>query len=197
MSRGSGSLADFKAKFTSVRPNRFRIDFPQSWESKLYKHTWIPADKASDIFIYCRSAILPASKLGTLQVSYLGRIYYDSGDREFDTLTLSFYNSQDFALRNFFEEWLNNINQLNENYQLSSSSTTSTSNTKNPFDIFMDDLKITQLDRRDLPIKTYNFYGVFPIECSEIRLDYSDNNTVETFDVTFQYQWWETTLKKE
>ena len=188
MSKGSCSIAAFKSKFTSVRPNRFRVDFPQIWESKLYKNTWIPKDKTTDIFIYCKSATLPASKITPLQIPYLGRMYYDSGDREFDTLTLEFYNSQDFAIRNFFEEWMNNINLNEKNYQIETNSSIVTT----AFDIFMDELTVTQLDRRENPLKKYKFFGVFPLECSDIKLDYDENDSIETFTVSLQYQWWET-----
>ena len=188
MSTGPCSITAFKSKFTSVRPNRFRVDFPQVWETKMYKSNWIPKDKSTDIYIYCKSASLPSSKISSIQVPYLGRMYFDSGDREFDTLALEFYNSQDFAIRNFFEEWLNNINLNNENYQLDNGSTT----VSNAFDIFMDGLTVTQLDRRENPIKSYTFYGLFPLECGDIRLDYDDTDSIETFTVTFQYQWWET-----
>lgn len=188
MSKGSCSITAFKSKFTSVRPNRFRVDFPQVWESKMFKNTWVPKDKTTDMYIYCKSASLPASKISSIQIPYLGRMYYDSGDREYNTLSLEFYNSQDFAIRNFIEEWMNNINFNNQNYQLDTGSTTVSS----AFDIFMDHLKITQLDRRENPIKSYEFFGVFPVECSEIKLDFDNSDSIETFTVDFQYQWWET-----
>ena len=178
---GLGSINTFKNKFTSVRPNRFKVLFPISGNSNFFKNTYIPTEQVPDIYIYCRSASLPSSKIDELNVAYLGRMYYDSGDRSFDPLVLRFYNSQDFAIRNFIEEWLSNINLNQEIYQISSSD----------YNIFMDNLQVVQLDRREYPIKIYSFYGVFPIDCAEIPLDYGDVNSIEEFEVTFRYQWWE------
>ena len=40
------------------------------------------------------------------------------------------------------------------------------------------------------PIRTYEFVGVFPVDLSEITLDWGDNDTIEEFTVTFAYQYW-------
>ena len=175
------SLSKFKSRFTSVRSNRFRVDFPASWQNEFYQNTFIPTSAIPDLYCYCQSVSLPESSLDFIEIPYLGRLYYDSGDRKFNDLTLTFVNSQDFAIRNFIEEWMHNIAQHNAPWQ-----------TKKSFNIFMDELKVTQLDRRNYPIKSYLFYGVFPVRCDQIKLDFTDENGIETFDVDFRYQWWET-----
>ena len=39
-------------------------------------------------------------------------------------------------------------------------------------------------------IKSYNFYGMFPVDLSPIDLDWGTNDTIEEFTVTFAYQYW-------
>ena len=56
----------------------------------------------------------------------------------------------------------------------------------------MDGMIIRQLDRRENKIKDYTFFGLFPINCSEIDLDFSNPNTIEEFIVSFRFQYFTT-----
>jgi hypothetical protein len=47
------------------------------------------------------------------------------------------------------------------------------------------------LARDGSTIKSWTFKGVFPTALPGIALDYSTNDAVETFDVTWRYQWFE------
>jgi len=60
----------------------------------------------------------------------------------------------------------------------------------NPTD-YQTDLIVDQLDRDESVIKRYNIRGAFPTTVSEIQLQYDGGAEVETFDVTFNYQYWE------
>ena len=52
------------------------------------------------------------------------------------------------------------------------------------------DLTVEHLDRNDLvlPGGTYVLHDAFPINMSEIALQYAQNDVIEEFTVTFQYQ---------
>jgi hypothetical protein len=52
------------------------------------------------------------------------------------------------------------------------------------------DLTVEHLDRNDdpLPLGTYLLHDAFPINMSEIALQYAQNDVIEEFTVTFQYQ---------
>jgi len=52
---------------------------------------------------------------------------------------------------------------------------------------------VTQWGKVGTPIKEYKFVGMFPIDVTAIELDWSANDTIEEFAVTFAYQWWEST----
>jgi hypothetical protein len=49
---------------------------------------------------------------------------------------------------------------------------------------------VFQLDRNGGAIKGYSFVDAFPVEVSAIELSFDNNNEIETFDVTFEYNYW-------
>ena len=59
----------------------------------------------------------------------------------------------------------------------------------NPTD-YQADLIVEQLDRDGTILKTYNFTGAFPSSVGQIELSYADADTIETFPVQFEYQYW-------
>ena len=61
----------------------------------------------------------------------------------------------------------------------------------NPVD-YQVDAFIDQLDRNGNTLKSYTLRGAYPEEVSDIALNYGTNDEVETFGVTFQYQYFET-----
>ena len=84
-----------------VRPNMFQVDieFPDT----------VDGDK--DLASYmCKSAALPASNVGTIEVPFRGRTVKIAGDRTFDNWSATFINDKDFKARSYFEKWLNEIN---------------------------------------------------------------------------------------
>jgi hypothetical protein len=50
---------------------------------------------------------------------------------------------------------------------------------------------ITQFGKQGDVLKQYKFVGMFPIDVSPIEVDWSSNDTIEEYAVTFAYQWWE------
>jgi hypothetical protein len=53
------------------------------------------------------------------------------------------------------------------------------------------DLKIEQLDRDGSSLKEYILRGSFPTDVSPIDLNYGSNDEIERFQVTFQYQYFD------
>ena len=86
-----------------VKPNMFEVDikFPDVLDKK---------DSQELINVMCKSAALPGSNLGVIEVPFRGRTVKIAGDRTFDTWTATFFNDKDFKLRSFFEQWANSIN---------------------------------------------------------------------------------------
>jgi hypothetical protein len=58
---------------------------------------------------------------------------------------------------------------------------------------YQTDIVVQQLDRNDAVLQggTYTLRGAFPIQMSEIALQYAQNDVIEEFTVTLQYQSYE------
>tara|TARA_Y100000022_G_scaffold29191_1_gene22624 strand:- start:78 stop:605 length:528 start_codon:yes stop_codon:yes gene_type:complete len=163
---------DFKSKIRGggARPNLFKatVNFP----------TYAAGDVELTSFM-CKGAQLPASVTNVIDVPFRGRQLKVAGDRTFEPWTVTIINDTDFAVRDSMERWLNGINNHKANSGLT-----------NPVD-YQADLIVDQLDRDGNEIKTYNFRGAFPVNISNIELNYETVDTIEEFTVEFQIQYWE------
>lgn len=163
---------DFKSKLTGggARANLFRctINFPG----------YAGGDAELTSFL-CKTAQLPQSQVGSFIVNFRGRELKMASERTFDPWTVTILNDTDFAIRNAMERWSNGINGHRSNTGI-----------VNPAD-YQTDLIVEQLDRDETPIKTVNIRGAFPENVGPIELSYDTRGEIETFDVTFAYQYWE------
>lgn len=131
-----------------------------------------------------KSAQLPGSTVGTVPLFYFGRELKFAGNRTFPDWTVTVINDETFAVRNFFEKWLNGINSHVTNLRAGNGTPSS----------YTADLEVSQYGKRSATeeIKKYRFVGAFPTDVSPIDLDWGANDAIEEFTVTFAYQWWET-----
>ena len=168
------NISDFKAQLIGggARANQFRVEL--SFPSYV---TAGPVVGLRAQFM-CKAAQLPASTVENIPLQYRGRAVNIAGERTFTPWTISIYNDVDFGIRNAMEQWSNGIQNLS-----------STNGRTNPRD-YQVDLQVHQLDRNGAIVKTYKFIDAFPTEVGAIALDFDTVNTVETFDVTFQYNYW-------
>ncbi len=177
----SSNVKDFLSKVKSgVKPNLFRVNL--DWPTGLGASA---PDKELASFL-CKSAALPASNIGVIDVPFRGRVVKVAGDRTFDTWSVTLFNDTDFALRQLFEEWIQNINAHEDNVaDLTLPSGGSEGYTKN--------LIVHQLGRSGKEsdkIRTYKMWGCFPTQISPIDLAYDSNDQIEEFTVEFQVQYW-------
>lgn len=126
------------------------------------------------------AASLPGQQVGVAKTYYRGRPVKLAGDREFQPWTITVINAADFDMRRAFEIWMNGMNGL-----------TDATGYLSPAD-YQRDIVVKQLDRNGNELKPYVLYDAMPIDISEIRLSFDDNDAIETFDVTFEYQDFET-----
>ena len=91
--------------FDGAKPNLFSVQISN------------PVNGASDFKtpFMVQSAQIPASRVGTIPVPFMGRSIKLAGDREFDPWTVQVINDEDYLIRNALEEWSNNINRLRQN----------------------------------------------------------------------------------
>ena len=176
----SSNVSQFIQKIgQGVKPNMFLIDinFPQSIA--------LQTEDQQLTNILCKSAALPGSNLGVIEVPFRGRTVKIAGDRTFDTWTATFFNDKDFKLRSFFEQWANSINTHEGN--------TSPLFTPNNSDGYMADLGVKQLEKDSSEegsiLRAYSLKYCFPTNVSQIDLAYDSNDQIEEFTVEWQYSY--------
>ena len=167
----ANSVNDFKAKLVGggARPNLFRCEVPFPGGTGGNQET------ASFLI---KAAQIPAAQQGTIEVPYRGRKFKIPGDRTFDTWTVKVINDTTFDLRNAFENWIDIMNPAPSNSGNVAYST------------FMAQLRVYQLDKAGNDVKCYTFVDAFPQSIGAIELGYDANDTIEEFDVVFNYQYW-------
>ena len=157
-----------------VRPNMFQVDitFPGTVE----------ADQTLVSYM-CKSAALPASNIGVIEVPFRGRTVKIAGDRTFDNWSATFINDKEMKSRAYFEEWLNKINTHKAN----------TGEIQDPT-AYGRSVVIRQLEKDNSPagseLRSYKLWYAFPISTSAIDLAYDSNDQIEEFSVEFQYSYW-------
>ena len=169
------TITGFKSKLAGggARPNLFEVElaFPDALN--------IDNDVKEKSRFLVKAASLPASNIAPIDINFRGRILKVAGDRTFDTWTITVMNDVDFAIRNAFELWMNQINKLSDN-----------TGTTNPAE-YQPDAFVHQLDRDGSTLRTYKFHDVFPTNISAKDLSYETTDTIEEFTVELQVQWWE------
>jgi hypothetical protein len=135
-----------------------------------------------------RASQLPAMTIGDIQIPYFGRKIKLAGDRTFADWSITVMNDEDFKVRARFEEWSNRINTLVTNVNAAGAS---------PL-LYKSTAIVRQYSKAGKsgenigkPIRSYKFIGIFPTQIDAINLDWETTNQIETFDVTFSYDWWE------
>ena len=157
-----------------VRPNMFQVDitFPGTVE----------ADQTLVSYM-CKSAALPASNVGVIEVPFRGRTVKIAGDRTFDNWSATFINDKEMKSRSYFEQWLNQINTHKAN----------TGDIQDPT-AYGRSVVIRQLEKDNSPagseLRSYKLWYAFPISTSAIDLAYDSNDQIEEFSVEFQYSYW-------
>ena len=157
-----------------VRPNMFQVDitFPGTVE----------ADQTLVSYM-CKSAALPASNIGVIEVPFRGRTVKIAGDRTFDNWSATFINDKEMKSRSYFEQWLNQINTHKAN----------TGAIQDPT-AYGRSVVIRQLEKDSTPagseLRSYKLWYAFPISTSAIDLAYDSNDQIEEFTVEFQYSYW-------
>jgi len=163
-----------------VKPNMFMVDiaFPSEVTG---------ADGDADMInLLCKSAALPASNLGVIEVPFRGRTVKIAGDRTFDTWTATFFADKEMKIRAYFEQWLATINSHEAN--------NAPLFTPSESDGYARLLKVKQLEKNGSEsgevLRQYNLHYAFPTNVSQIDLAYDSNDQIEEFTVEFQYTYW-------
>lgn len=137
---------------------------------------------ASKLRFTARAASLPAAQIGIVEVGYFGRRIKLAGDRVFPDWTISVMNDEDFLVRSMFEKWSNSLNRLESNLRDSAYGSGENS--------YKADIEIVQYTKDGAVARSYIMVGAFPTNVDAIELGWDAQNQIETFNVTFSYDYW-------
>ena len=186
------TLDAFKGRMVGggARPNLFECEM-------YFPDDAVPATTSKDaladkVRFLVKAAQLPASTLTEIQVPFRGRQLKIAGTRTYANWSITVINDIDFDIRTAFERWSNLINKHEDNAGI-----------VNPAD-YQQPMIVRQLGRSgvggpvptsdpNIPVlKMYQFYGAYPVNLSEIALDYATGDAIEEFTVEMAYQWYDT-----
>ena len=186
------TLDAFKGRMVGggARPNLFECEmyFPDD----AVPTTTSKDDLSDKVRFLVKAAQLPASTVTNIDVPFRGRFLKIAGNRTYANWTITVINDIDFNIRTAFERWSNLINKHEDNAGLT-----------NPAD-YQQPMIVRQLGRAgvngpspitdaNIPVlKMYQFNGAYPVNISEIGLDYATGDAIEEFTVEMAYQWYDT-----
>ena len=169
------NINDFKAKLAGggARANQFKVTMPFPGYAQV-------GGEIEELAFLCKATSIPGMEIAMVPVLFRGRTIKIAGDRTIADWKVTVYNDTNFKLRNAFERWQNGINNMTDNEGLT-----------NPVD-YQVDAFVDHLDRNGNTIKSYTLRGAFPTVLGAIDLSYDEATAIEQFDVTFNYQYFET-----
>ena len=168
-----------------ARPNLFKVTIPDN--------SLLSAENAKTFEFFCQSGQIPGSTLGVIEVPYFGRTLKIPGNRTFEEWSTTITNSEGWEIRTSIEDWVAKINgHVTNTTQLDTLNSLSTDLTI----IHYGNGGVTNTDasgqEKVTPnkIAEYKLVGAWPSAVSAIDLAWDSNDTLETFDITWQYQYW-------
>jgi len=147
----------------------------------------IPSGAAEKLRFTARATSIPASTVASVDVPYFGRNVKVAGDRTFADWSVTIMNDEDYSVRNAFEAWHNNVNTIVSNIRQIGD---------NPRNGYKGTATVRQYSKRGFAggdndfIKAYTFVNVFPVSVDEMALDWEAQNQIQSFGVTFAYDYW-------
>ena len=165
------TLSKFKAALSNggARPSLFdvSISIPTASGST-------PSEFAST----CSVSAIPPLTVTPIERQYFGRTVKIPGDMVFGDLSTTIINTENYSVRTALESWVNKINNTAGNIGFSDNSSGFGSVT------------LTQYDKTGKSLLTWKFVDCWPQTISEVALSYDTASDIETFDVTWAYNYY-------
>lgn len=162
-------IFDFRSKIGGgVRANQFTA-------SIIYPGAagFIAQAQGSAEQLLIKSAQLPGSTLGNIDVFFRGRAIKVPGDRTFDDYTMTILNDRNFVHRKALDSWHNII-----------ASNAFNTGAVNPR-LTYGQIYVTQLDRSGADLRQYLLFDVYPTTIGPTELSMETNDAIEEYTVTF------------
>jgi hypothetical protein len=128
------------------------------------------------IFLFCDQAQLPGSSYETNQVRSYGETKDVPYSKLYEHVNLSFYVDAGFLVKNFFDSWMDAIQDPN------------TRDFKYPTTYLAPKIDITVQDSEDTSRYMCTLYNAFPKSISAVQLDYAGKEVMKLqVSMTYQY----------
>lgn len=126
-----------------------------------------------------KTAEIPGSTITPIIIPFRGRQVKISGDKTFDPWTVTVLNDTNFTIRSTMERWMAYMNNHIDGQGQSRPSG------------YEAQLKVAQLDRNaNKASHSWLFVGAWPSDLGPISVSFDNENTIEEYQITFQYQYW-------
>jgi len=166
-------LAELKGALgAGARANKYRVNFSVP--------SAVPTtSNLQNVDALCKASNFPSMTIGQIEVFNQGRKLILPGDTTYtNAWALTFYNTEDHALRKDMISWMKAIDHFQNN-----------THSGNPASL-MGELSVEQLDSAGNPTAKYTFHNVFVQEVGELAVGDDQVDTIQEFDVTFSFTDW-------
>lgn len=167
------NMTAFKAEnANSAIANQFRVEIfaPNALRN------FIPdvGDVERSLPYKIKTSVIPSFTLEQREITFRGKRCILPADRPaYEPWTVTVYATQGMPERHFFESWQDSINGIKEGDRVPEADSD-----------FMSDSRVELLDQNGAPHATYVVGGIWPLELSQVSLDWESGETL-VFDVTF------------
>lgn len=170
------SINNFRAQLTGqgARPNLFEVTVP-------FPGSVISGDAGNKMVFMCKGAQLPGADISLVEVPYFGRNIKLAGNRTFAEWTTTVINDEDFAIHAALTNWMNAINGHGDNTKTI------------PGTDYQVDAAVTQYKKEGDIAKEITMINCWPSSVAAIELGWDQNDAIEEFAVTWQYDYWQIT----
>jgi len=143
-----------------------------------------PANSVADIRVpfMVRATSIPEATVGVMEVPYFGRRIRLAGDRKYGNWSVTVINDEDYLIRNAMEEWSNRIQSFEGNVRAFGSAS--------PL-LYKAQAQVVHYSKTGVPIRTYQFNGIFPVDISGMGMDWAQQDQIQEFSVRFAYDFWQ------
>jgi hypothetical protein len=140
-----------------------------------------PVGPSDDITIdtLCKGGSIPGKTIGQIEVFNQGRKLIIAGDAQYEnTWTLTFWNTEDMALRDSFDKWMLYIDDMEAHTRKASDHSS----------YMADAANISQLSSVDNSVQAvYQFRNLWPTSISSVDLADDSADTITEFSVDFAF----------
>lgn len=138
----------------------------------------------------CKMATLPEMTIETGEVYYFTRAIKYPVRRRYTPVTLTFFNTTDYTLRNAFEKWSEVLLNPSQNvgfWELGDKQRSVDGTATVKITHYGQDYSPTNLTHNSL--REYTFFHAYPSSIGPLTFSYDNDTEIQTFDVTLEYSY--------